>query len=272
MMRRIVLPLCVALLAADAVHGFVARPPVALPVTHAGRCMRSPAAPPLRMADIFKRIGALGKDKFDDSRKWVGQGADTGAGSNMRGAAGGVVVGALVAGPFGALVGGWLGKGAGLSNKAEEEELSRVGLTREDAVAMRELVMGLNGLLSSLRQSVADTQERVGNLRGEAERFHGLARERLEAGDEDGARKQLEQRQKILPILADAETQEAETSSRIPPLENALAQTADALQRTQERAVARQRGARGAFDGGAMDGSIVDPSLADFDKKFLEGK
>ena len=42
-------------------------------------------------------------------------------------AAGGAVVGALVAGPFGALVGGWLGKGAGMSNKAEEEELSRVG-------------------------------------------------------------------------------------------------------------------------------------------------
>lgn len=45
----------------------------------------------------------------------------------------------LVAGPFGMLVGGWLGKGAGLSRAAEDKELERIGMTRESAKMMQQV-------------------------------------------------------------------------------------------------------------------------------------
>jgi len=169
--------------------------------------------------------------------------------------ASGAVIGGLVAGPFGALVGGWLGQGTGLSKKAEEEELARVGcdpcptlasisqrpqpaipdgvsrpsspfalvsegrrtrpcrLTREDAMAMRELVMDLQGLedsLASLRQTAAEVGERVRSLGEQAEALHAQARECLEQDNEDGARKKLEERQRVLQLLSSAEEQEIE--------------------------------------------------------------
>jgi len=46
---------------------------------------------------------------------------------------------ALVAGPFGAIVGGWLGKGSGLSRAAEDKELERIGMTRESAKLMQQV-------------------------------------------------------------------------------------------------------------------------------------
>ena len=45
----------------------------------------------------------------------------------------------LVAGPFGALVGGWLGKGSGMSKAAEDKELERLGMTRESATLMKQV-------------------------------------------------------------------------------------------------------------------------------------
>jgi len=37
------------------------------------------------------------------------------------------------------LVGGWLGKGAGLSRAAEDKELERIGMTRESAKMLQQV-------------------------------------------------------------------------------------------------------------------------------------
>jgi len=221
--------------------------------------------------DMWKRAGRLAKDKFGDAKGWVDSGADIKSGSNLRGAAGGALVGAMVAGPFGALIGGWLGRGAGLSEAAQAEELKRLGLTKDSAMLLKGLIIDLQDTEDSLRiitDAIESKESQVRSLKASIETSLARARQELEQGNEDRARAHLadklkdqERLQAIQGELLDLEAREQQVKVNKDVLEDRI----NNFEGLRKRLLSSNSG-QDAFIGGTLDGTIRDPLLDKFDK------
>ncbi|EKX54445.1 hypothetical protein GUITHDRAFT_99924 [Guillardia theta CCMP2712] len=225
----------------------------------------------MQVDDMWKRAGRLARDKLGDAKGWVDSGADVRSGTNLRGAAGGALVGALVAGPFGALIGGWLGKGTGLSDAAQAEELKRLGLTKESAMLLKQLIIDLRDTEDSLRIIVdaRDSKEsQVRSLKASIDTSMARARQQLEQGNEDQARVHLaeklrdqEKLQALQGDLLDLEAREQQVKINKDALEDRI----NNFEGLRKRLLSSSSG-QDAFSGGTLDGTIRDPLLDKFDK------
>lgn len=242
---------------------------------------RCRAAPRLQLRmDMWKRIGRVAKDKAGNAKGWVDKGASTDKDVNVRGAASGAVIGGLVLGPFGALVGGWLGKGAGLSRAAEDAELERLGMTRESAKMMQQLVVDFeqsSDVLADITSSCRDFENRATRLKKDVSNAFERAKETLEGGDEDGARAHLTEKVNLEEQLKKAEEAFTDMDMRRRQLKLSVDQLEERLldvqsQATRARAASATLKGLDPLEGGAMDGTIRDPLLEKFDKWEKEGK
>lgn len=233
---------------------------------------------PVCMADdsMLNRIGRVAKDKLGKGKDWVDSGASSDSGLNVRGAASGAVLGGLVLGPLGAVVGGWLGKGAGLSKKAEEEALAGVGMTREDAMRMKDLVTDLQGMedgLSLLRERVRDLKNKVQTFTKSVEANTESAKQCLMNDDEEGARKYLAAKLEAQKQLQAAEDSFVEERNREDQQRMVRRQLEEAILMIEDRATRRLSGSLDdPMSGGAMDGTFRDPLLDKFDAWEREDK
>ena len=249
-------------------------------LVHPARCFTKLTRTRGRGQDTWKRIGNIAKDKLGGGKDWIDKGADADKDVNVRGAATGAVVGALVAGPFGALVGGWLGKGSGLSKAAEDKELERLGMTRETAQLMQQLLSDFQeseAALQDVSNSCKEFENRVTRLKRDVAAAFDAAKDKLQSGDEEAARRHLTDKVNYEEQLKKAEELFADMDSRRQQLKLGVTQLEERLLEVQATAT-RGRAANAmlkSFDpleGGATDGTIRDPLLEKFDKWEREDK
>eukprot|EP00522_Entomoneis_paludosa_P006276 CAMPEP_0172447640 /NCGR_PEP_ID=MMETSP1065-20121228/6914_1 /TAXON_ID=265537 /ORGANISM="Amphiprora paludosa, Strain CCMP125" /LENGTH=284 /DNA_ID=CAMNT_0013198999 /DNA_START=53 /DNA_END=907 /DNA_ORIENTATION=+ len=183
----------------------------------------------------------------------------------------GAVLGGLLLGPFGALFGASVGASLGRNqaiDQAREEEMKRLGLSKDMLEAAQEVGLALERNMEGLKavQESFDTQKRLARrIDADAEAIYSKAKEALVAGDEESARKYLLERtnlqeklKEVLKICATAKQQVEVMQSNTAVLEQ-RAMEMDALMRRTVGAKAVQDSAESG-----MSLSRSDPLLDKF--------
>lgn len=118
-------------------------------------------------------------------------------------AIGGAVIGGLFGGPFGALFGAQVGAslgGASTLDKARTEEMKRRGITPEMLEQANEIGRVLSQAVDGLRatEDSYETSMRLAkSLNRQNEQIYDKAKDSMQNGDEDGARRLLLERERI---------------------------------------------------------------------------
>ena len=183
----------------------------------------------------------------------------------------GAVLGGLLLGPFGALFGASIGSSVGRSNamnKAREEEMNRIGLSKDMIEAANEVGLALERNMEGLKavQESYDTQKRLAQrLDEEAEGLYDKAKAAITSGDEESARKYLLQRESVQDKLKTTLINAATARKQVETME---ANTAVLEQRATEMDALMRRtvGAKAVQDSGdlGMSLSSSDPLLDQF--------
>ncbi|XRA99192.1 hypothetical protein NFJ02_06g128910 [Pycnococcus provasolii] len=198
---------------------------------------RSPLRSPLRAPSLLVRRA---------SNKSPGGGGN----EDVKGVLGGAVLGGLIAGPFGAILGSQIGGSMGANKKfnrqvqdAEENELRRMGVTREQVEQAQELANDLADAEDAARVLALDADRLntdVNNLKLIADQAYADAEEAVKTGDDDAARSHLGRRAEANRRLQGMESDADDARRRADQARRGVDQLAEAV-RIFERQIMAQK-------------------------------
>mmetsp|Transcript_1142 Transcript_1142/g.1456 ORF Transcript_1142/g.1456 Transcript_1142/m.1456 type:complete len:257 (-) Transcript_1142:227-997(-) len=159
--------------------------------------------------------------------------------------AAGVILGGLVAGPFGALFGAQLGAQMGAKNavnRARSEEMERLGITPDMLDAARDIGLALNQSnegMEACQNSLETQQSFARKLDAKMASLYDKAKEQLTAGEEEAARELLLEKNKVeeklknvLQSCADEKRRLAQMEKNVESLEERAMEMETLLRRT----------------------------------------
>ncbi|GHP04121.1 hypothetical protein PPROV_000287500 [Pycnococcus provasolii] len=173
-----------------------------------------------------------------------------GGNEDVKGVLGGAVLGGLIAGPFGAILGSQIGGSMGANKKfnrqvqdAEENELRRMGVTREQVEQAQELANDLADAEDAARVLALDADRLntdVNNLKLIADQAYADAEEAVKTGDDDAARSHLGRRAEANRRLQGMESDADDARRRADQARRGVDQLAEAV-RIFERQIMAQK-------------------------------
>mmetsp|Transcript_26867 Transcript_26867/g.39755 ORF Transcript_26867/g.39755 Transcript_26867/m.39755 type:complete len:256 (+) Transcript_26867:58-825(+) len=159
--------------------------------------------------------------------------------------AAGVILGGLVAGPFGALFGAQLGAQMGAKNavnRARQEEMERLGISQDVLDAARDIGLALNQSnegMTACQNSLETQQQFARRLDTKMTSLYDAAKEKLTAGEEEAARELLLERtqteeklKSVLQSCADEKRRLAQMENNVESLEERAMEMETLLRRT----------------------------------------
>ena len=185
-----------------------------------------------------------------------------------KGAIGGAVLGGLLGGPFGALfgaqIGGAFGANAG-ARKAEMDRLASLGIDKSMLEAASLVAKDLQEAEQSLEivlTAEKSQQTLIDRLDASMADVYASAEAALRKGDEDAARRYLQERNELKEKRAEAEAELRAASSRVATMRSqvvALADRATQVEQAMSRAVAAKSQTNSAAASGAVGGFALEP-------------